>query len=86
MLTGAMALLLTLIILGWNIVAGVSLKLWIIGIGGLIIPLLAWAVGSIAAGRMSRRLGGLTGDTYGALNELIETMILIYLVLLLPNA
>ncbi|KOR82368.1 adenosylcobinamide-GDP ribazoletransferase [Paenibacillus solani] len=85
LLAGVMALLLTLVILGWNVITGFSPKSWWIGGGGLIIPFIAWAAGSLAAGRMSRRLGGLTGDTYGALNELIETVILIYLVLLLSH-
>jgi adenosylcobinamide-GDP ribazoletransferase len=55
-----------------------------IEIGGtLVIPIIAWAAGSLTAERMSRRLGGLTGDTYGALNELLETVVLIFVVLLL---
>ncbi|SDN27332.1 cobalamin-5'-phosphate synthase [Paenibacillus sp. yr247] len=33
--------------------------------------------GWILAAYMSRKLGGLTGDTYGALNELLETILLL---------
>jgi adenosylcobinamide-GDP ribazoletransferase len=49
-------------------------SLWII--------VLSFAVGSAIAGwimaaYMSRKLGGLTGDTYGALNELLETVLLL---------
>lgn len=40
------------------------------------------AVGSLAAWRMSRRLGGLTGDTYGALVEGLELALLLVLVAL----
>ncbi|MED5016794.1 adenosylcobinamide-GDP ribazoletransferase, partial [Paenibacillus chibensis] len=35
-----------------------------------------------AARRMSGKLGGLTGDTYGALNEGIETVLLLVLVII----
>ncbi|WP_274363445.1 adenosylcobinamide-GDP ribazoletransferase [Paenibacillus thermotolerans] len=37
------------------------------------------AVGTLAAWRMSRRLGGLTGDTYGALIEILELALLLAL-------
>lgn len=38
---------------------------------------IAYAAGWALAGRMSRKLGGLTGDTYGALNELLESLLLL---------
>jgi adenosylcobinamide-GDP ribazoletransferase len=45
----------------------------------------AMACGTLAARRISRRLGGLTGDVYGALNELLEAVLLLLLVLLQHN-
>jgi len=42
----------------------------------LLITVLTLAVGWPLAERMSRKLGGLTGDTYGALNELLELVLL----------
>ncbi|WP_379132866.1 adenosylcobinamide-GDP ribazoletransferase [Paenibacillus sp. sgz500958] len=41
--------------------------------------------GTRAAHRVSSRLGGLTGDVYGALNELLEAALLLLLVLLQHN-
>lgn len=45
-------------------------------------PVLAWAAGTWAAKRMSLKLGGLTGDTYGALNEGLEAVLLLLAVLI----
>ncbi|AJY77914.1 hypothetical protein VN24_21380 [Paenibacillus beijingensis] len=39
--------------------------------------LLCLAAGTVSAQWISRRLGGLTGDTYGALNELLEAALLL---------
>lgn len=47
------------------------------GIYFLIAPLLTLACGIVAANRISKKLGGLTGDVYGALNEGIETLLLL---------
>ncbi|RCX20361.1 cobalamin-5'-phosphate synthase [Fontibacillus phaseoli] len=44
-------------------------------------PLLAILAGSLVAGKISSRLGGLTGDTYGALNEGLEAMLLLLAVI-----
>ncbi|MDP4095313.1 adenosylcobinamide-GDP ribazoletransferase [Paenibacillus sp. P96] len=46
------------------------------------LPVLAWLAGKWTAERISRRLGGLTGDVYGALNELLEALLLLAAVLL----
>lgn len=46
-------------------------------------PLLAWAAGTWAARRISAKLGGLTGDTYGALGEGLEAALLLLAVLIL---
>ena len=40
------------------------------------------AVGSAAAWWLTRKLGGLTGDTYGAMNELLEAVLLCLLVVM----
>ena len=51
----------------------------------LLLPGAAWLCGTLAARRVSSRLGGLTGDVYGALNELLEAALLLVLVLLQRN-
>ncbi|AIQ16437.1 MULTISPECIES: adenosylcobinamide-GDP ribazoletransferase [unclassified Paenibacillus] len=48
-------------------------------------PVAAVLCGHLAARRISSRLGGLTGDVYGALNELLEVALLLLLVLLQHN-
>lgn len=53
------------------------------GAAWLLLPAFAWAVGTLAARRMDTKLGGLTGDTYGALNEGIEAVLLLVLVILM---
>ncbi|MFC4775286.1 adenosylcobinamide-GDP ribazoletransferase [Paenibacillus sp. GCM10023252] len=57
-------------------IAGIDLVLLI-----AVPALLTTLFGAIAASWMSRKLGGLTGDTYGALNEWIE-MLLLFVVML----
>jgi len=42
---------------------------------------LAWFLGKV----MSNMLGGLTGDSYGAINEVIEVGVLVAAVALLPH-
>ncbi|ASA19611.1 adenosylcobinamide-GDP ribazoletransferase [Paenibacillus donghaensis] len=51
----------------------------------VLLPVAALACGTAAARRASSRLGGLTGDVYGALNELLEAVLLLALVLLQHN-
>lgn len=51
----------------------------------VLLPAAALASGTAAARRISSRLGGLTGDVYGALNELLEVTLLLVLVLLQHN-
>ncbi|MNE09667.1 Cobalamin synthase [compost metagenome] len=46
-------------------------------------PLITLAAGALAASRMSARLGGLTGDTYGALNEGLEAVLLLLALIIL---
>ncbi|WP_435921969.1 adenosylcobinamide-GDP ribazoletransferase [Paenibacillus sp. DYY-L-2] len=45
-------------------------------------PLAVWLFGTAAARKISSRLHGLTGDTYGALNEGLEAVLLILAVIL----
>ncbi|TQS01239.1 adenosylcobinamide-GDP ribazoletransferase [Paenibacillus ottowii] len=56
-----------------------SLPIWL---GFALLPLLAYGVGSFTANRINCRLGGLTGDIYGALNELLEAVLLLCIVIL----
>ncbi|MEN1985753.1 adenosylcobinamide-GDP ribazoletransferase [Paenibacillus hubeiensis] len=51
-------------------------------LAAMLLPLACHLLGRWVAGRISDRLGGLTGDTYGAMNELLETALLIVLSLL----
>ncbi len=65
------------------VVAGVAAAL-LGGVGGLVVlvavSVLAWCLGWA----MSRMLGGLTGDTYGAINEVMEVAVLMVGVAVLP--
>ncbi|UKS24651.1 adenosylcobinamide-GDP ribazoletransferase [Paenibacillus sp. HWE-109] len=54
-------------------------KVWIIVCGYMLVTLIA---GWIFAAYMNSKLGGLTGDTYGALNELLETVLLVGVLLI----
>ncbi|GGH13491.1 adenosylcobinamide-GDP ribazoletransferase [Paenibacillus segetis] len=45
-------------------------------------PLVIFGVGTLVARVMNARLGGLTGDTYGALNEGLEVVLLLLAVLI----
>ncbi|MBD0380074.1 adenosylcobinamide-GDP ribazoletransferase [Paenibacillus sedimenti] len=49
-------------------------SLWVI-IGGFAV--VTYLLGCLIALYISRKLGGLTGDTYGALNELLEVLLLL---------
>ncbi|MEG6589562.1 adenosylcobinamide-GDP ribazoletransferase [Paenibacillus barengoltzii] len=48
-------------------------------------PIVAWAAGTWAARRINAKLGGLTGDTYGALGEGLEAVLLLFAVLIFSN-
>lgn len=47
------------------------------------VALASLCIGWVIAAYMSRKLGGLTGDTYGALNELLELLLLLLCVVLI---
>jgi adenosylcobinamide-GDP ribazoletransferase len=83
----------------WRHIVGSSLiaylltlgALWIFGFGGLELfyysigfPAVSGLLGWCVAHYLVRKLGGLTGDTYGALNELLE-MFLLFGALILWN-
>ena len=42
--------------------------------------IVTYGLGGIIASAITRKLGGLTGDIYGALNEIIEVSLLLVLV------
>jgi adenosylcobinamide-GDP ribazoletransferase len=59
------------------IVAVAVLKLW-----GLVLMAALWLIVFGIAGYFRSRLGGLTGDNYGAINELAEVLVLLLLILI----
>ncbi|MDO3678744.1 adenosylcobinamide-GDP ribazoletransferase [Paenibacillus ehimensis] len=61
---------------------GLSLPFW--HMVGIVVILLAVTVGAgvLMSVSIHRKLGGLTGDTYGAMNELLEAALLLALVLI----
>lgn len=65
-------------------VSGVgSLPWWLYPIAAVIVlPVACYFIGKFVAAQISSRLGGLTGDTYGAINELLEAALLTVLILL----
>ena len=49
----------------------------------LLIPLVGvWVVTMVVAAFFKSRFSGLTGDTYGAINEIAEVFVLIFIILL----
>jgi len=59
------------------VVAVALLKLW-----GLVLMAALWLIAFGIASYFRSRLGGLTGDNYGAINELTEVLVLLLLVLI----
>lgn len=55
---------------------------WVVSPAVVAAPLGALALAQGLAALISRKLGGLTGDTYGALNEVTETIVLLSLAVL----
>ncbi|MHB1421534.1 MAG: adenosylcobinamide-GDP ribazoletransferase [Bacillota bacterium] len=51
----------------------------LLGMWGLVLALFVFIAGQVVSGWMARRLGGMTGDTFGALNELMEVAALLAL-------
>lgn len=88
---GGVTLLLSFICCGVFLLAAYAVDgpqfTWYLNMGVIlsaffVIPLLIWACGKWAADHISNRLGGLTGDIYGALNEGLEAVGLLMLVIL----
>ncbi|MFS0837037.1 adenosylcobinamide-GDP ribazoletransferase [Paenibacillus sp. 1P03SA] len=53
---------------------------------GFMLLAVTFALGGILAAWMAKKLGGLTGDTYGALNELLEVLLLLAVAFVLNSA
>ena len=73
-------------VISWRLIlAGVTALIVALLVGGLV-GLVVWVVATaVAVGLgawMTRRLGGLTGDTYGAIEEVTEVVALLVLVIL----
>jgi adenosylcobinamide-GDP ribazoletransferase len=49
---------------------------------GLAVMAASWLVAAAAAWYLSKKLGGLTGDTYGAINEVVQVAVLILIPLI----
>ncbi|WP_246021087.1 adenosylcobinamide-GDP ribazoletransferase [Paenibacillus lentus] len=69
-----------LTLVAWWLIPPVSWMLFLIYY--LIVPCIVCFVGTLAAARISKRLGGLTGDVYGALNEGLEAVVLLAAVII----
>jgi adenosylcobinamide-GDP ribazoletransferase len=83
---GLSAALLTLAAAAAPLALGAGSGAWpLLAAAAILAPLAAAACGRLAARRINSRLGGLTGDVYGALGELLETVVLLVLVLAQHN-
>jgi adenosylcobinamide-GDP ribazoletransferase len=58
----------------WALVILAAVGWGLFGLPGLVLGGVALAVTLIAAGYLKRKLGGITGDTLGAVCELVETV------------
>ncbi|MVO98961.1 adenosylcobinamide-GDP ribazoletransferase [Paenibacillus lutrae] len=62
----------------YDVLWGTSLGIvWQVILTAVVLLSLTFAAGWVLASMIARKLGGLTGDTYGALNELLETVLLL---------
>lgn len=57
----------------------------LLGEGGLLLFASATTLAILMGVGISRMIGGLTGDTYGAINEVVEASLLVIVVAILPN-
>jgi len=60
----------------------VIFSLLLFRVEGLIILFIAFIFMLLISKYISLKIGGMTGDTYGALNEITEVLVLIYLLLI----
>jgi len=63
-------------------VACVLAALILFKLAGLVIMAAAWLTADLSSILMSRKLGGMTGDTYGAVNEFVTMSVLVILSML----
>jgi len=68
--------------LGWPQVViasavAVAVAFFLLGWSGLILLAAAWLAATLVAGLAMARLGGLTGDVYGATGEVVEAVLLV---------
>ncbi|MFC1925842.1 adenosylcobinamide-GDP ribazoletransferase, partial [Chloroflexota bacterium] len=57
----------------------------LLGWGGILLFAVATALAFLMGAVISRMIGGLTGDTYGFINEVVEASLLIIAVAILPE-
>ncbi|MCM3268227.1 adenosylcobinamide-GDP ribazoletransferase [Paenibacillus elgii] len=81
--SGLVGLLLSLgVVAAGEAFGGLTLPFWhMVGIIGILLAVTVGA-GVLMSVSIHRKLGGLTGDTYGAMNELLEAALLLVLVLI----
>ena len=56
---------------------GAAIAVGLLSVGGLLVFAMALALAVAGGGYARRRLGGLTGDVYGAVNEVVEVVVLL---------
>ena len=59
------------------LVLGAAIAVGLLSVGGLLVFAMALALAVAGGAYARRRLGGLTGDVYGALNEVVEVAVLL---------
>ncbi|MDD2442956.1 MAG: adenosylcobinamide-GDP ribazoletransferase [Desulfotomaculaceae bacterium] len=63
--------------LAWATVFAAVIAVVILGVPGIFLMFLAGAVTCLVGKAITKELGGLTGDTYGFINELLEVLLLL---------
>jgi len=63
-----------------------ALAVGLFKLAGLVVMFAIWVLVMVMATYLKRKLGGLTGDTYGAINEIAESGVLLMVVLLAYNS
>jgi adenosylcobinamide-GDP ribazoletransferase len=59
------------------LLVGTAIAVGLLSVGGLLMFAMALALAVACGGYARRRLGGLTGDVYGAINEVVEVAVLL---------
>ncbi|MNI31355.1 Cobalamin synthase [compost metagenome] len=81
--TGIALLLSAIGLMAGYVLDGDAYSWQLLAIFYVLLPIFALGVGAFMASRMNVRLGGLTGDTYGALNEGLEAILLLLALIIL---